>query len=94
MSFLKKLFNLGGANTPTAAPEKTLEHEGFLIRATPYQEGGRYQLCGVISKEVDGVMKKHEFIRADTFATVDDAVEMVFFKARQMIDQQGVRLLD
>ncbi len=97
MSFLKKLFGLGGSSdappSRQSAPAQTLEHEGFLIRATPYREADRYQLCGSISKEIDGVVKTHDFIRADTFATLDDAVEMTFFKARQMIEQQGDRFL-
>ena len=94
MSFLKKLFGLGGADAPTpAAAAPTQEHEGFRIRATPYKDAGRFQLSGVISKEIDGVVKEHAFIRADTFATMEDAVEMTFFKARQIIDQQGEHIL-
>ena len=98
MSFLKKLLGLGGgvSSAPAAdaaASVPTQEHQGFLIRATPYKDAGRFQLCGVISKEIDGIVKTHDFIRADTFATMDDAVEMTFFKARQIIDQQGDAVL-
>ncbi len=95
MSFLKKLFGLGSAGEPAAAtPAPSQEHNGFLIRATPYKEAGRFQLSGVITREIDGVVKEHSFIRADTFATMEDAVEMTFFKARQLIDQQGERILE
>jgi hypothetical protein len=92
MSFLKKLFGLGGSSAskepdPASAPSQ--EHEGYTIRATPYEEGGRFQLCGVISKEIDGEMKEHRFIRADKLATMEDAVSMTFFKGRQIIDQMG-----
>ncbi len=94
MSFLSKLFGLGGASNAGGpdAPAQILEHQGFLIRATPYKEAGRFQLSGVITKEIDGAAREHAFIRADSFASLEDAVEMTFFKARQMIDQQGERI--
>ena len=65
MSFLKKLFGLGGggedADAKTSAAEQTQEHDGYLIRATPYKEGGRYQLRGVNTKEINGVEQRHDF---------------------------------
>jgi hypothetical protein len=93
VSFLKKLF--GGAKAPEAAKEhrsEPQEHKGFSIVATPYKEGGQYQLCGAISKEIDGQKREHRFIRADRFADLDTAVEMTILKARQIVDQQGDRI--
>ena len=93
MSFLKKLFGIGGGSgAPAALPERTEPYEGFEIRATPYEEEGKYQLCGVISREVDGVRREHRYVRADRFSTVEDAIEMTLFKGRQIIDQTGERL--
>ena len=92
MSFLKKLFGLGGGEAPQEARAEPQDYEGFTILATPYKEGGQYQLCGVISKEIDGERREHRFIRADRFASMDDAVEMTLMKARQIIDQQGERI--
>jgi len=99
MSFLKRLFGGGGgreAGEPAAeaAAVKEAEHNGFLIRATPYNEGGQYQTCGVISKEVNGVMKEHKFIRADKFANLDDAINVSLSKGRQIINEQGERIFD
>ena len=95
MSLFTRLFGGGAASADSAAaPAKTLEHQGFTIRSTPYKEAGRFQLRGIISKETDGVSRSHEFIRADSFATLEDANEMVFFKARQLIDQQGEYLFN
>ena len=97
MSILSKLFGLGGSGErPPAkqAPERVQAYEGFEIRATPYEEEGRWQLCGVIAKEIDGARKEHRFIRADRFAMPEEATEMVFFKARMMIDQMGERLFE
>ncbi|MBK9082577.1 MAG: hypothetical protein IPL88_11130 [Rhizobiales bacterium] len=93
MSFLKKLFGLGGGgDAPEEARAQPQEYEGFTILATPYKEGGQYQLCGVVSKQIDGQRREHRFIRADRFASMEDAVEMTLMKARQIVDQQGERI--
>ena len=92
MSLFKKLFGIGGAPASKVLPERTESYEGFEIRATPYEEEGKFQLCGVISREVDGVRCEHRYVRADRFSTVDDAIEMTLFKGRQIIDQTGERL--
>ena len=91
MSFLKKLFGGGAANTPKTTG-KTLEHNGFLIRATPYKEGSQFQLCGVIEKEIDGVRKEHRFVRADKFGSLDEAETYTLTKGQQIINEQGDRL--
>jgi hypothetical protein len=46
----------------------------------------------VVSKVIDGVYKEHKFIRADRFASLDEAVDCSLSKGRQMIDEQGERL--
>ncbi|ESY65612.1 MULTISPECIES: HlyU family transcriptional regulator [Mesorhizobium] len=94
MSFLKRLFGGGGeaAEPANAAPAKQVEHKGFLISATPYNAEGQYQTCGVVSKEVDGVVKEHKFIRADRFAGLDDAVDISIKKGIQLVDEQGERI--
>lgn len=95
MSFLKKLFGLGGAGEDGGSePEasEAQEYKGFTIRATPFKADGQFQTCAVITKDVDGTTKEHRLIRADRFAALDAAVEISFRKARQMIDEQGERL--
>lgn len=95
MSFFKKLFGLGGSDdaAPAGKPAKAVEHKGFVVTATPYKaDGGQYQTCGVVSKEIDGVVKEHKFIRADRFAGLDDAVDISIKKGIQLIDEQGERL--
>lgn len=94
MSFLKRLFGGGGeAADATPASSKQIEHKGFIVRATPYKaEGGQYQTCGVVSKEIDGVVKEHRFIRADRFAALDDAVDISLKKGQQLVDEQGERM--
>ena len=93
MSFLKRLFG-GGSKVQAALPTREVEHEGFTVRAEPYRaESGEYQLAGRITKEVGGVPKEHRFVRAERFASLDDALEFSLVKGRQIVDQEGERAL-
>jgi len=77
----------GGGGKPAAT--SSIEYQGFTIRAEPYKEAGQYQTAGVITKEVDGVTKEHRFIRADRYASLDDALAFTLAKGRQIIDEHG-----
>lgn len=95
MSFLKRLFGLGGSEDESAAAGKVakeVEHKGFVVRATPFKEDGQFQTCGTVSKEIGGEVKEHRFVRADRFASIDDAVDVSIRKGMQLIDEQGDRL--
>lgn len=92
MSFLKRLFGGGSASADaggsgTAAPGES--YGGCEIRATPYQENGQWQMCGVIEKTIDGEKRSHRFVRADRFATESEAQQFTLSKARQIVDQMG-----
>lgn len=89
MSFFKKLFGGGKPAEPEASSGPTLEHAGFLIRATPFRDGGQFQLCGMIEKEIAGEVKTHRFIRADKFPSFEDAAQFTLTKGRQIIDERG-----
>ena len=92
MSFLKRLFGGGNASeTPQPANKEAArqEHNGFLIVATPYSEGGQYQVCGVISKTIAGEHKEYRFVRADRCPAIEDAAGIALNKGRQIIDEQG-----
>jgi hypothetical protein len=91
MSILSALF---GKFAPAAA-EKTpepVEYKGFVIRPAPFRVDSQFQTAGIIEREIDGVRKEHRFIRADAFASFDDALTFTLAKARQMIDLQGERM--
>lgn len=95
MSFLKSLFGLGGGKEQSSGPgaaAKEAEHKGFIIRATPYKDGGQFQTAGTISKEIDGQMKEYKFVRADRFSTLDEAADLSLSKGRQIVDEQGERM--
>jgi hypothetical protein len=93
MSFLSTLFGRGGGGAADSEkPTKPVEYKGFVIRAAPFKNEGQYQTAGTIEREIAGVLKEHRFIRADAFASYDDAVNFTLSKARQMVDLQGERL--
>jgi hypothetical protein len=91
MSFLSALFGRLSA-APAEKIAESVEYKEFLIRAAPFKSDGRYQTAGVIEREIGGVRREHQFIRADAFASYDDAVSFTLAKARQMIDLQGERM--
>jgi hypothetical protein len=93
MSFLKKLFGLGSGAAQAPANDVPPEiYKGYTIQPSPAEENGAFQICGLISREVDGVLKEQHFIRADRLPSRDIAVEMTVSKARQMIDLEGDRI--
>jgi hypothetical protein len=93
MSFLKSLFGRRDtAEAEVTAVAKEIEHKGFTILATPYKESGQYQTSGIVMKVVEGVRKEHKFIRADRFASLEEAVDCALTKGRLMVDEQGERL--
>jgi hypothetical protein len=91
MSFLSALFRRRAAAEPARIGEP-VEYKGFIIRAAPFKSEGHYQTAGVIEREIDGVRKEHRFIRADAYASYNDAVNFTLTKARQIIDLQGERI--
>lgn len=88
MSLLSKLF--GGGSGPTD-PSET--YEGFTIHPTPMPEGGKFRLAARIEKTVGEAVKSHQLIRADLFDSRDEAVGAAVLKAKQVIDEQGERIL-
>lgn len=88
MSFLKRLFGGGGAPAASALVS-TAEHKGFTIEARPFKEGGQFQTAGRITREVEGVLKSHDFIRADRFTSAEEAADHALIKGRQIVNEQG-----
>ena len=92
MSFFSALFGRRGGGAGAAKLSEPVEYKGYVIRAAPYKNNGHYQTAGTIEREIDGVRKEHRFIRADAYASYDDAVTFTLNKARQIIDLQGERM--
>ena len=96
MSFWSALFGRRpGAGAAAAKVADPVEYNGYVIRAAPYKnDGGSYQTAGTIEREIGGVRKEHRFIRADAYASYDDALNFTLNKARQIIDLQGDRIFE
>ena len=84
MSLLSKLFGSKAASQPE--PE---EHNDFLIFPDPVKESGGYRIAARIEKEIDGEVKTHHMIRADTYQSKETAIEASLAKAKLFIDQVG-----
>ena len=87
-----KLFSLlgkRGAGAPEAPPAATVEYKGYRIKPAPYRTNGQYQTAGTIEKDTAEGLKEHRFVRADTHATLEDAIEFAVSKAKQIIDSQA-----
>ena len=85
MSLFSRLFG-GSEKTPDAKPET---YNGFDIIADPIREGSKWRVAARIEKDVNGDVKVHQLIRADTIDDETTAIEVSIGKAKQMIDEQG-----
>ena len=84
MSLLSKLF--GGDAKPEKEPEV---YKDFRIFPEPQSGQGGYRLAARIEKEIDGKVKVHQLLRADTIQSVEEAEAFSIRKAKQVIDEQG-----
>ena len=89
--FLRKLVAGGGSGGAAAAADP-VDYNGFQIVPMPSKSEGGWRVQGVITKELEGELKTHEFIRADTISDRDGAIEMTVSKAKRTIDEQGERI--
>lgn len=86
MSILSRLLGRSAAPKPEAEPAT---YKDFTIFVEPIREEGRFRVAARIEKEVDGEVRSHSMIRADTAESAEAAEELTMRKARQLIDQLG-----
>ena len=92
---LKKLFNALFKEQPAQIVAVTpTEYAGYLIYPEPMAEGGQYRLAGRITREIDGQLQTHRFIRSDLFTNPADAERFMVQKAHTFIDQMGERMFE
>lgn len=89
MSLLSRLF--GGGSARQSEPEPEL-YQGFRIFAEPMKESAGFRIAARIEKDIDGVVKTHQMIRADTIQSHDEALKTTLAKAKVLIDQQGEQI--
>lgn len=95
-SILKDLWNRftgeGGASGRQEPAAEAVEYKGFRIRPTPYSAKGGYQTAGIIEKDSEAGISEHQFVRAETHPSKDDAIAFAIVKGKQIIDEQGGRI--
>ena len=89
---LGRLAGAGDGATQDHAPAAAVDYKGYRILPAPFWNKSHYQTAGSIEKDTPEGLKKHQFIRADTYANRDEAVAFAITKAKQLIDQQGDRM--
>jgi hypothetical protein len=94
-SLFSRIASVFGGSVPTAkaeAKEHMREIAGLRVFATPMREGAQFRIAGRIEKDIDDATLVREFVRADLFSTEDDAEDVTFRKAEQIITQSGKTL--
>jgi hypothetical protein len=89
MSFLAKLFGRGGGKSAAAQEAVAHDHKGFAIYVAPIKDTGGYRVAARIEKEINGELKSHQMIRADTVASLAEAEQISLHKAQTFVDQMG-----
>ncbi len=92
MGLFSKLFGGGGDGNTAPAEGEAVEYKGFHIHPAAQPRNGQWLTAGVIRKEIDGAMKEHSFLRADTHGSPEAANDFAVIKGRQIIDEQGERI--
>ena len=75
-----------------AAPAAAVDYKGYAIRPASRRESGQWITAGVIAKRFDEEVKEQHFVRADMFASRDDADACSIAKGKRIIDELGDRL--
>ena len=94
-NLLKSIFGSGqdGLKKTEALSEPVL-YKDYSIEAAPIDEGGKYRTAGYISGEVEGEVRRVRFIRADENNDRQAAIDHSLSKGKQIVDEQGVKLLE
>jgi hypothetical protein len=92
-NLLRRLFSHSRpGETPRA--EALVEYKGYTINPEPEKVPGGWRVAGMISKEIAGTRRVHQFGRADTSPDRDAVVALTVAKAQRVIDEQADRIFD
>ena len=85
------LFGVRAAGNASPAGS-AVDYKGYRIIPSPHKDGGQFRVAGTIEKDTDKGVQRHDFVRADTHGSWEDAVAFTTAKAKQIIDLQGDRI--
>lgn len=91
MGFFSSLFS---GKEKQAKHVEPVEYKEFLIYQQAIAESGQYRIAGRITKEIDGEIKEHRFIRSDVVSSEQDANDLMLNKAKMFIDQMNGKIFD
>lgn len=96
MSWLSNLFSGKGeaAGAVPASDAAGEDYNGLRITPAPIKDGNVFRISAHISGTINGADRTHHMIRADTLSSREEASAASVAKAKQMIDEQGMRVLD
>jgi hypothetical protein len=89
----KSLFSASSDAQQSVAADP-VNYKEFVIEAAPINDDGKFRIAGFISGDKDGETRRIQFIRADQINDKQLAIDKSVSKARQIIDEQGNKLLD
>ena len=82
----------GDSDAAVTSQAEAFDYKGYTVQPAPIKEAAGWRVAGVISREIDGETRRHEFIRADVFTGESEAVDITSGKARRLVDEQGDRM--
>ncbi|MGL4829165.1 MAG: HlyU family transcriptional regulator [Vibrio sp.] len=91
MGLFSRLFAKPKQAIPLVQP---IEYKDFLIYQEPIAENGQFRVAGRITKEIDGELQTHRFIRSDLVSNKADAEELMLKKAQLFIDQMSGQIFN
>ncbi|WP_394250319.1 HlyU family transcriptional regulator [Vibrio profundi] len=89
MGLFSMLFGGKDKKQETVEAVEPVEYKGFQIFQEAMPDSGQFRVAGRITKEIDGEVKSHRFIRSDVVSNKDDANELMLKKSQMFIDQMG-----
>ncbi len=94
LKFLKSICKRSGGDSTTETRDagEIVEYQGYRIQPTPRQAKNGWTTEAIITREMDGELQTHHFIRADTTPDQRGASALSVTKSKATIDQVGDRI--
>ena len=86
MGLFSRLF---GSSPKQELVIESIEYNSFLIYPNSEADGSQFRIAGKVTKEINGELRDHRFIRSDVISSKNDADELMVRKAKMLIDQMG-----
>ncbi len=90
--FIRWLTGGAAGGAKDGEPGEAVDYNGYTIRPAARTHDGQWLTSGLISKEIDGEVKEHQFIRAETHPSKETADAYSVDKAKRIIDELGDRV--